>query len=109
MNGQIDIFEALKESMTSYHNTTDLEGPELVSRQVKAVKQDDVVLDVFRRHGASLLSPEMVWNMTGQSCPITSIRRAITNLTKAGHLVKTDQKKLGMYGAKSYLWKYQKS
>ncbi len=110
MNGQIDIFEAMKQSLTSnpsYHNTTKLDGEELIQREAKARKQDDVVLDVFRRHQRSAFSPEMIWNMTGQSCPLTSIRRSISNLTKAGHLIKTDQKKVGMYGAKSYLWKYK--
>ena len=37
--------------------------------------------------------------------PITSIRRAITNLTNDEKLVKTDNQKTGPYGKPSYCWK----
>ena len=39
------------------------------------------------------------------SWPITSIRRAITDLTNAGKLTKTDTMKLGRYGKHVHTWK----
>lgn len=41
---------------------------------------------------------------TGLHAPITSIRRAITNLTRAGYLVKTNRKKEGLYGMLNHTW-----
>ena len=37
--------------------------------------------------------------------PITSIRRAITDLTNEGKLVKTNSLKKGNYGKKCHCWK----
>ena len=39
------------------------------------------------------------------NCPITSVRRAMTNLTKAGLLEKTGDKVLGEYGVMVNTWK----
>jgi hypothetical protein len=37
--------------------------------------------------------------------PITSIRRALTNLTEQGLLVKTDLQRMGAKGKPEYIWK----
>ena len=37
--------------------------------------------------------------------PLTSIRRALTNLTNAGELVKTDKQMKGMYGRPEHQWR----
>ena len=37
--------------------------------------------------------------------PITSIRRAMTNLERAGKLEKTGQMKMERYGKPNHLWK----
>jgi hypothetical protein len=46
----------------------------------------------------------MVLNELNLNCPITSIRRAITNLTDAGKIIKTDQYVKGNYGKLEHLW-----
>jgi hypothetical protein len=49
------------------------------------------------------------WNTTMSETrdivPITSIRRAMTNLTDAGFLEKTDHKRKGPKGKAEYIWK----
>ena len=91
----------------SFHNTTDLSGGELGASEAKAVKQEDIVIDFFRRYPDKEFTP---WEVL-ESCPhmkhtpITSVRRAMTNLTKDGLLVKTQNKRVGTYGAKSYTWR----
>jgi len=40
-----------------------------------------------------------------EQTPLTSIRRAITDLTNRNRLVKTDKKVLGSAGRKTYTWK----
>ena len=45
----------------------------------------------------------MVLSMTGLKCPLTSIRRAMTNLSNEGKLIKTDVKIEGMYGKQEHL------
>ena len=40
--------------------------------------------------------------------PITSIRRAITTLTKRGYLIKSDEMKKGLYGVSEYVWRLNK-
>ena len=49
-------------------------------------------------------SPSMVYYAFLKAWPITSVRRAITNLTTAGELVKTNNTVTGMYGKPEHLW-----
>ena len=50
------------------------------------------------------MSPSMVLARAGLNCPITSIRRAMTNLSNEGHLEKTDDYVFGMYAKREHLW-----
>ena len=45
----------------------------------------------------------MVLSESGLNCPITSIRRAITDLTNLGKIVKTNRQVRGMYGKAEHL------
>ena len=46
----------------------------------------------------------MVHFLTKLKCPITSIRRAMTNLAKSGKLKKTSKYTIGKFGKKEHLW-----
>lgn len=92
-----------------YWDTTDA-GPQLAEYQAKAGEQNDTVLLVYRAVGAPL-SPSQVlsyWpykaRCEGRMPPLTSIRRAITTLTQAGALVKTETKRKGVYGRMEHVW-----
>lgn len=86
----------------SHHNTTNEHAPLLTSLEAKAKHQEKVIIDLFVKY--KRLTPSQVYQLVRQQYPITSVRRAITNLTARGELIKTDQKKVGMYGRNEYVW-----
>ena len=65
--------------------------------------QENVILECFRT-AKEPLSPSMVHFLTKLKCPITSIRRAMTDLTKSGRLTKTPKLTIGKFGKKEHLW-----
>lgn len=92
--------------MSAYYNTTALSGRQLAAAHAHTRKQDEAVLAVCR--GASgPLSPSQVWERctaAGHRWPITSIRRAMTNLAAAGALVRLETQRAGIYGRPEHLW-----
>jgi len=92
-----------------YFNTNGEEGAELLSSSEQCAKQEGVVLSLYRRF--RFLSPSECHrehhNMFGEAPPLTSIRRAITNLAHYGLLEKTSMLRAGIYGKKEYVWKYR--
>jgi len=99
----------------SYHNTANEGYDNLRTYTRKAGSQDRYILavfqnmtyrihwtpfDVFKR----LCKIDPKWNQV----PITSIRRAISTLTKRGLLIKTDHKVKGQYGRLNYTWMLNK-
>lgn len=90
----------------SYYNTTNLTGEALKKRQHSARSQEERLLILF--NDFKMLSPSQahkIYNRTFKPVPITSIRRAITELTQEGKLIKTDQRSLGDYGHPESCWK----
>lgn len=90
----------------TFYNTTNLEGDELEESRLRASTQKAVVLELFSRR--MVLSPSQVAqeaNSIGLDWPITSVRRAITDLTSAGKLQRTHLRITGPYGAKESLWR----
>ena len=100
----------------AYHNTTKLTGAELWESEYKALKQDDVVLNVFRSKCRLPWTPEWVlmhlrivtplsehdrWHNT----PITSIRRSFSNLQRKGLIEKTGDMVEGNYGKPVHTWR----
>lgn len=91
---------------SSYHQTQGfLSSDQVESYEGAAKKQEDVVLAVFRRQPSRELSPEDVHRMALHDAPLTSVRRAITNLTRKGLLVRTEGSRAGNYGRQVGLWR----
>ena len=89
-----------------YHNSTDLEGKALETSVRKAKTQEEAIYALFKARPSDILTPfEVQRLLDNQFVPITSIRRAISNLTREEKLVKTPYKKKGEYGALNYTWK----
>lgn len=89
----------------SHHNTTDERGKLLDELEDKARTQEELILGYFEKYYYVKMSPSQVQRNLGlERVPITSIRRAITNLTDKGFLRKTSKKVMGMYGRKEYCW-----
>jgi hypothetical protein len=49
-----------------------------------------------------------IWKATEKGEPITSTRRALTNLLDAGLVVKLDETQKGMFGKSEHLWRVAK-
>lgn len=94
-----------RQTADSFYNTIHLPNEQLHIAEQDARSQQQIILDMFRRHPHAELTPFQVQvrcHLTGS--PITSIRRAMTNLTKAGHLKKNGSKKQERYGQMNYTW-----
>jgi len=89
--------------MYSYHNTSNLSGPILDQYETKAKSQEQVILDWFRIYEQPA-SPSQCQALFHPPPPLTSIRRAFTNLTTRGELVKTDKQVRGPFGRPETQW-----
>jgi hypothetical protein len=87
-----------------FYNTTNLSGNDLSESVADAQKQQKLVETFFRKYPNQKFTPFEVHKALNINAPITSIRRAITNLTNEGILVKTDEKRIGQYGKPNYTW-----
>ena len=87
----------------TFYQTIDQVGSALKESNKKVKRQEDLIYSLFVKCNQPL-SPSMVLSQSGLNCPITSIRRAITDLTNSGRIVKTDRQVKGMYGKAEHLW-----
>ena len=87
----------------TFYNTINEDPSELARSQTKAKTQEQKIINCFIQHERPL-SPSMVLSILNINCPITSIRRAMTNLSNEGKLEKTKDYVLGNYGKKEHLW-----
>jgi hypothetical protein len=94
----------------TFHNTTNETGIQLEAFTKKAQTQDEVVLTFFQKHLNHDFSPSKLYeyliryNLIDNATPLTSIRRALTNLTVAGKLTKTNKTVISRYGRSEYVW-----
>jgi hypothetical protein len=97
----------------SFHNTTGLSGSELEVRTEKAKSQDEDVLELFNGNYSVTMTPETALNTLKaahperyKNTPLTSIRRAFSNLKNKGLIRKLDNVKVaGNFGMKVNTWK----
>jgi len=90
----------------TYHNTTKLSGRELVREERKSMSVEKKVLQFFRANPSRDFTPFEVWTALNIPNPVTSVRRAMTNLTLYDkELVQLDKKRPGEYGSGNYCWK----
>lgn len=93
--------------MSHFHNTIAAQGAQLDVFEEKNAKQDEIILKIFQNapNGLSPWRALSIAQSYGYRFPITSCRRAITNLAKAGKLVKTGRQIKGVYGVVEYVWR----
>ena len=87
----------------TFYNTIEETGEELADSHSKAKTQEEKIYAYFLNCNQPL-SPTMVLEQLGLNCPLTSVRRAMTNLTIGGKIVKTDEYVKGNYGKHEHLW-----
>jgi len=94
-----------------YYNTTNEKGSLLKANTKQAENQTTLTLSVFQTYPTYTFSADEVWNFLidnesiNEQTPLTSIRRAITDLTNEGKIVKTNRKVLGLAGRSTYTWR----
>tara|TARA_Y100000296_G_C4975492_1_gene158013 strand:+ start:139 stop:468 length:330 start_codon:yes stop_codon:yes gene_type:complete len=92
-----------------YYNTLKESKSDVKVSRDKAKRQKDEIFAIFR-HTLRPMTPAEIWDGYGyknKNTPLTSIRRAITNLESEGLLKKTDIQKPGVYGKLNYCWIYK--
>ena len=113
---QLNLFDTLAEiirpvTLDRYYNTTHLSGETLAKQQVKTGTQNWRILQWFRSNPGEW-TPSEVWRMMNlPGVPLTSIRRAITDLTdprNGGYLVRTETMRQGLYGKPEGCWRVKK-
>ena len=90
---------------SSYFNTTGAQGALLKAHERQAKSQEELILEYFKTRPGMEYSPSQVrkyLNLTG--APLTSIRRAMSNLTEQRTLRKTDRQVKGPYGRREHTW-----
>jgi len=96
----------MKNQTNLFYNTTNQTGATLKASTGKAESLKQRIHKFFQRNGNTAFTPfEVMDTMKLGKVPVTSIRRAITNLTSDGNLIKTDIKRVGEYGADNFCWK----
>jgi Fe2+ or Zn2+ uptake regulation protein len=89
---------------SSYHQTqTGLSDEQVASFTAQAARQEEAILAYFKTNPGEY-SPETIQEKVLPQAPITSVRRAMTNLTEAGLLKKTGRKEAGRYGRPVGTW-----
>lgn len=90
-----------------YHDTAQA-GDKLDEYTRKAITQDILIAEFFELSAGEIFTPWEVRSLAFKRSnmpPITSVRRAMSNLTRAGILSKTeDLKETGGYGRRSHSW-----
>jgi predicted transcriptional regulator len=90
-----------------FYNTNN--SPDKAERDEKAQTQQDRILCFFKKHKDGKFTPLEVYRLAGLTCPITSVRRAITDLTKENLLIKTNETVTESYGSYNFKWKLNKN
>ena len=89
----------------SYYNTNKLTSEECHEARKKCGRQEESILRLMNARYGVPMSPEEVLNaLRWVNTPLTSVRRAITNLTEKGYLRKTNLMVMGMYGKPTHTW-----
>lgn len=91
---------------SSFHNTIEARGDQLKSYESRASSQELSILSFFKQHPTRMFTPSEIHKKLFDpfQTPLTSVRRAITNLAQAGELRKTDIKVTGPYGMPEHCW-----
>jgi hypothetical protein len=90
-----------------FHNSIGLAQDELARAIASAKTQEERIILLFKLQGVSMTPAEMHTHYIKYypECPITSIRRAMSNLTRQGRLDKTKERVKGKYHFNNYRWR----
>lgn len=91
----------------NFYKTINLPADELRAARESNNLQNTRVLAIFEKHPAGLTPFEAsrIYNGKHPEIPLTSVRRAVTDLEKSGRLEKTGVMRAGGYGKPNHVWK----
>ncbi len=87
-----------------FYNTASETGHELELARASAVSHEARILKLFQSMKGHAMSARQVHTFIGGRHPITSTRRAITDLTKSGFLKAIGSKRDPAFGRKVKTW-----
>lgn len=91
-----------------FHNTIDLIGQELVLENAKTMHQEELITNLFKALPDKAINPSAIRQFLimryDRDIPLTSVRRAISDLTKSSVLIKTTVKRKGTYHLNEHCW-----
>ena len=90
--------------MKSFYNTNAETGDSLIRCKIHARSQQEAILAHFKINPGRHYTPAEI-QAVFPTMLLTSIRRAICNLTDAGYLVKTELRTPGIYGSPNFNWR----
>jgi hypothetical protein len=90
----------------SFHDTIGLNIPELIEAETKAKNQEERILYLFRTYNEKMTPSEVYkrYQLVWPVVPLTSIRRALSNMTRDEKLRMLDDMADGLYGYKEHYW-----
>jgi Fe2+ or Zn2+ uptake regulation protein len=94
-----------------YFDTVPLDSG-LAEAKLKAGRLNRLILDYLKSHPNDSLSPSELHRILALPVPLTSIRRALTTLTKVKYHLElcemTGEKRMGIYGSLENCWEIKK-
>jgi hypothetical protein len=87
----------------SHYNTTHESGQLLLAYEYKSIALEKVVLGIYRKYNTPLNWSEV--HLIIPEVNEVSLKRSITNLKTSGHLEKTKEKGISIYGRPAYKYK----
>jgi len=94
--------------MRDYINTNKESGGTLAMSRKKARAQQEVIMDFYRERPFRRFAPHEIQELVLPNAPLTSVRRAMTNLADAGLLTKSKRADaVGSYGKQVHFWSYR--
>lgn len=106
MTDQLGLFDARAAAtpVPSFHVRSHLTVDEAAQGERRARSQEEAVLAWMKAHPGRWTPPEVLQGI-GTAAPLTSIRRALTNLTASGHLRHWPaDRRLGAFGSLNSTW-----
>lgn len=93
----------------SYYNTTHLSGGDLKEAEETNKALEKTISEIFMFRPHVTFSPSQMWKLItefgNEKELLTNVRRAFSDLTKKGILVKTQYKVPGLYKRPEHIWR----
>lgn len=89
--------------MKSHHNSTRESGQLLLQYEYVAISLERIVLEIYRKYNVPLNWSEL--HLIIPNANEVSLKRSITNLKTSGHLEKTKEKGISIYGRPAFKYK----